>query len=117
MFGETEVHVGEVDEDGDVGPLLFQAGDQLAILAEDEGRVPEHLGDAHVRDVLGTDGLELAGGGHLRAAQSSEGSRGELCAEGGDEGCAVGVAGGLAGREEEARVGRRGDGFSLAAVV
>ena len=68
MFGEPEVHVREVDEHGDVRLVLLHACDEPAVLAEDERRVEKHLGDAHVCDVFGADGLLLAGGCHLRAA-------------------------------------------------
>jgi hypothetical protein len=54
--------------------------------------MPQDLGDAHVRDIFGADGLLLAGGGHLRASEAGERGVGELHAKGGDEGSALGVA-------------------------
>ena len=53
--GEREVDVGEVDEDGDVGAVAFDGGDELAILAEDVGHVADDFGDAHVSHVLCAD--------------------------------------------------------------
>jgi len=50
----------------------------------------------------------------VRAAEAGEGGVGQARAQGVDEGGAVVVAGGFAGGEEDARVGLRGDGFSLA---
>jgi len=52
----------------------------------------------------------------MRAAEAGEGGAGQARVQGGDEGGAVVVAGGLAGGEKDARVGRRGDGFSLAGL-
>jgi hypothetical protein len=78
--------------------------------------VAEDLGDAHDGDVFGADGLSLALLGHLRAAEAGEGGGGKAAAERGDELGAVGVAGGLAGGEEEARVGWRGDEIEFIAA-
>ena len=74
----------------------------------------DDFGDAHVGDVFRTDDAGLAGLLHVLAAESGEGGLGKMRAEGGDEGRAVGVSGGFAGGEEDARVGDRSDGFSLA---
>ena len=52
---EAEVDVGEVDEDGNVGAVTFDRGDELAVLGEDVGHVADDFGDAHVGDVLGAD--------------------------------------------------------------
>lgn len=114
MFGEPEVDIGEVDEHGDIGPLALDGADQLAVLAIDERRVAQHLGDAHVRDIFGADDALLTGRLHLRAAETRELRVGELLPECGDDGCAVGVARGFAGGEEDARVGVRRDDFSVA---
>jgi hypothetical protein len=48
--GETEVDVGEVDEDGDVGPLFFDGGDETAVGAVDSRGVAQDFGYAHVGD-------------------------------------------------------------------
>ena len=117
VFGEAEVDVGEVDENGDAGFFAADAGNELAVLGEDVRRVTEDFGDAHVGDVFGADDAVLAGGFHLLAAESGEGGVGQAVAEGGDEGRAVGVSGGFAGGEEDARVGDGGDEFSLAGCV
>ena len=105
MFGETEVDVGEVDEDGYVGALLLDAGDQLAVAGVDVGDVAEDLGNAHDGYVFGADDAGLAGLLHVCAAEAGEGGGRETLAQGGDEGGAVVVAGGFAGGEEDARVG------------
>jgi hypothetical protein len=75
--------------------------------------VAEDLGDAHHRDVFGPDHLLLMLTGHLGAAQPGEGRIGNAGAKGADELCAIGVAGGFACREEDARVGDGSDESSL----
>ena len=114
MLGEAKVNVGEVDEDGEVGAVALEGGDELAVGAEDTRQVAQDFGDAHVGDVLGTDDALLAGGGHLCAAEAGEGGGWDAGAQFGDDLCAVVVAGGLAGGEEDARVGVGGDEGSLA---
>ena len=114
VAGDAEVDVGEIDEDGGGGWFSFDGADEFAVLAVDEGGVPEDLGDAHVGDVFGADDAALAGFGHLVAAETGEGGGGECGGECADDLCAVVVARGLTGREEEVRVGRRGDEASLA---
>ncbi|HWB32142.1 MAG TPA: YdeI/OmpD-associated family protein [Acidobacteriaceae bacterium] len=64
-------------------------------------------------DVFGVDDALLAGGLHLRATEAGEGGAGDAGAEASDDLCAVVVAGGLAGGEEEERIGRGGDEGSL----
>jgi hypothetical protein len=113
MSGETEVDVGEVDEDGDVGARAAEGADEAAVARVDVGDVAEDLGDAHDGDVFGADDLLLALGEHGVAAEAGEGGGGKASAQGGDELGAVGIAGGFAGGEEDARVGGGGDGFSL----
>jgi hypothetical protein len=76
--------------------------------------VADDFGDAHVGDVFGADDAGLAGGFHLGAAEAREGGLsweglGDAGAQLGDDLGAVVVAGGLAGGEEDARVGRGGD--------
>ncbi len=115
MFGEAEVDVGEVDEDGEGGAVALEGGDERAVLARKTQRhVAEDFGDAHVGDVFGADDAGLAGGCHLGAAEAGEGGGGDAAAQFGDDLGAVVVAGGFAGGEEDARVGGGGDEASLA---
>ena len=109
VFGEAEVDVGEVDEDGEGGAIALEAGDELAILGEDEGGVAEDFCDAHVGYVFGADDAALACGLHGGAAEAGEGGGWDAGAEFGEDGGAIVVAGGLAGGEEDARVGVGGD--------
>ena len=60
-------------------------------------------------DVFGTDDAGLTGLCHVRAAEAGEGCAWEGLAEGVDDLRAIEVAGGLAGGEEEVRVGIGGD--------
>jgi hypothetical protein len=113
MFGEAEVDVGEVDEDGDVGTVAFDGRNELAILREDVGHVADDFGEAHVGDVFGANDAGLAGGFHLGAAQAGEGRGGDAVAQFGDDLGAVVVARGFAGGEEDARVGLGGDGYEF----
>jgi len=113
MTGEAEVDVREVDEDGDGGTVSADGADEPAVAGIDVGDVAEDLSDTHDGDVFGTDDLMLVLAGHLGSAESCEGGIGETGAECGDDLGAVGVTGGFAGREEDARVGVRGDGLSL----
>lgn len=55
--------------------------------------------------------------GHLGAAEAGEGGVGKAAAEGGDDLGSVGVAGGLAGRKKDARVGDCGYASSLSPFV
>jgi len=68
LAGEAEVYVGEVDEDGDVGALLFDGGDEAAVFGVDGGHVTDDLSDTHVGYVFGADDAVKAGGFHLAAA-------------------------------------------------
>src|SRR5579862_6073334 len=52
---QGKIHIGEVNEDGGVGPLLRDAGLELAILAVDARDVLDDLGDAHDGDVFCAD--------------------------------------------------------------
>jgi hypothetical protein len=116
MFGEAEVDVGEVDEDGDVWSFAFDGGDELAVAGDDARDVAQDFGDAHNGYVFGADGLLLALGGHFCASETGEAGGWEAVFQLGDEAGAVVVARGFAGGEEDARVGGRGDDFSLAGV-
>jgi hypothetical protein len=76
--------------------------------------VAYYFGDAHVGNVFSADDAGLAGGFHLRAAEAGEGGLsweglGDAGAQLGDDLGAVVVARGLAGGEEDARVGSGGD--------
>ena len=79
--------------------------------------VAQHLGDAHVGNVLGADDAPLAGRLHRSAAKAGEAGLRQAGAEFGDDLGAVVVAGGLAGGEEDARVGMGSDRFESIAAV
>jgi hypothetical protein len=75
------------------------------------------LCDAHHRNVFSADDLLLVLAGHLRTAETCEGGFGEAAADSGDDLGAVCVAGGLASRQEDARVGDGSDASSLSFVT
>ncbi len=77
VFGEAEVDVGEVDEDGDGGPRALDVADEQGIAGVDGGGVAEDFGDAHVGDVFGAHDALLAGGLHAEAAEAGESGVGE----------------------------------------
>ena len=105
VFGEAEVDVGKVDEDGYVGAVAPDGGDEAAVAGDDVRDVAKDFGDAHDSDVFGADGLLLAFETHFGAAETGEDGGGEMGFELGDEAGAVVVSGGFAGGEEDARVG------------
>ena len=109
LAGEAEVDVGEVDEDGDVGAVFFDGGDEAAVLGVDGGHVADDLGDAHVGYVFGADDAVEAGHFHLFAAEAEAGEVGVAGVEFGEKLGAVVVAAGFAGGEKDTRVGARGD--------
>ena len=113
LAGEAEVDVGEVDQDGYVRTALFDGSDELAILAVDEGGVPDDLGDAHVGNVFGAHNAVLAGVGHFLAAEAEELGVRRAGAEFGNDLGTVVIATGLAGGEEDSRIGCRYDGISV----
>ena len=113
MHGEAKVDVGKVDEDGERGRIALEVANQRAVLRVDVECVAQDLGEAHVGDVLGADDALLAGGFHAGPAQAGEDGGGQAGMEFGDDGGAIVVAGGLAGGEEDARVGDGGDASSL----
>jgi len=113
LASEAEVDVGEVDEDGGGGAALFDGGYESAVGTVDARGVFDDLGDSHVRYVFGADDALLACRFHLAAAQAEESGAGMAAEEFSDELCAVVIAGGLAGREEDGRVGGGGDGTSV----
>jgi len=76
--------------------------------------MPQDFADAHDGNVFGADDLLLALGGHLRAAEAREAGGREALLEGSDQARAVVVARGLAGGEEDARVGDGRNALSLA---
>jgi hypothetical protein len=79
--------------------------------------VADDLSDAHDGHVFGADDLLLVLARHLGAAEASEGCIWEASAQGGDDLGAIGVTGGLASGEEDARIGDGGDGSSLSSFV
>lgn len=105
MFGEPEVHIGEIDKNGDIRALFTDAANELAIARVDARDVAQDLRNAHNSDVFGADDALLAGSLHLLAAEPGEGRSWEVAAQGGDEVGAVGVSGGFAGRQKDARIG------------
>ena len=103
MSGETEVDVGEVDQDGDIGAVAADGAHEAAIAGVDLRDMAQDLGDAHDGDVFGADDALLARSLHRAAAEAGEGGCGQMLAKVLDELGAVGLAGGLAGGEEDAR--------------
>jgi uncharacterized protein YdeI (YjbR/CyaY-like superfamily) len=110
---QAEVDVWEIDKDGDVGATLFDRGGEAAVLAIDEGHVTDDFDDAHVGYVFGTDDAIQTGGLHLLATKAEAGEFGVARAKLSEELGPVVVAAGFTGREEDARVGGRGDGSSV----
>jgi hypothetical protein len=117
MAGEAEVDVREVDEDGDGGAIAADRADEAAVAGIDVGDMTEDLSHTHDGDVFGADDLLLMLAGHLGAAEAGEGGVRKAGAEGGDDLGAVGVAGGFAGGEEDARIGDSGDASSLSSFI
>ncbi len=71
--GKGEIHVGEVDEHGGVGPgLAAKTSFELAILAVNAGHVADNFGDSHYRHVFGPNDAIQAGRLHALAAQPKE---------------------------------------------
>src|ERR1035441_651472 len=85
MHGEAEVDVGEVDEDGEVGAITLDGCDQRAVLRVDVCGMAQDLGEAHVRDVLGSNDALLPSGFHSSSAEAGEGGVGKAGAEFGDD--------------------------------
>ena len=113
LAGEAEIYVREVDQDSDVRLALFDRGDKLAVLTVDEGGMLDDLGDAHVGDVFGAHDTIQAGVGHFFAAEPEElGLRRAVAEFCNDLGTVV-IATGLAGGEEDSRIGCRYDGISV----
>jgi hypothetical protein len=67
--------------------------------------VADHLGDSHVSDVLGPNDAVLMSFLHPLTAKSGESGSRDRFPQGMDQLCAIGIAGGLAGREKDARIG------------
>jgi len=102
---EAEVDVGEVDEDGEGGPVMLDRGDECAILRVDIRRVADHFREAHVGDVFGADDAVLASGLHRGTTEAGEGGQRNTGAEFRDDLGSVMVARGFAGGEKNAWVG------------
>src|SRR5665213_214 len=64
---ETEVDIGKVDEDGNVGAALFDGCDQAAVFAIDVGHMADHFGDAHVGHIFGANDAIESRSFHHRA--------------------------------------------------
>ena len=112
VAGEAEVDVGEVDEDGDGGAVAADGAHEAAVAGVDARDVAEDLGDAHDGDVFGADDAVEAGGA-ISPPPRPKSWVGMAGAECGDELRAVVVAGGFAGREEDARIVTVGDEISV----
>jgi hypothetical protein len=67
--------------------------------------MPDDLGDAHVRDILGAHDADLAGEFHLAAAEPGERHIRQFAPKLRDDLRAVVVAGGLASGEKQVRIG------------
>ena len=66
LFGELEVDVGKVDEDGYIGAAVADGALQLTESAIDAGQVANHFGDAHDRHIFSTHDAFETSGGHAR---------------------------------------------------
>jgi len=117
MPGEAKVDVREVDEDSYGGTVAADGPDKAAVAGIDMGDVAEDFGYAHDCNVLGADDLLLMLASHLSAAEAGEGCVGEPHSKGGDYLSAIGITGGFASREEDARIGDGGDASSLSFVT
>ena len=108
FFGEFEVDVGEVDEDGGAGAAGADGLLELAEFSVDAGQVADDFGDSHDGYVFRADDAFETGGGHALAAHAEIcgglAGFGELAFEGLDQKGAVVLAAGFACRDEE--VGR-----------
>src|ERR1700744_4617230 len=98
QFGrQTQVYIGEVDQDGEIGAFRAQAGLQLSVLTVDVGHVPNHFRDSHDGNIFGADDPAQSGGRHAGAAEAKKIS---LRGQAGDfrhQQCAVMLAARLAG--------------------
>jgi hypothetical protein len=74
FFGQLEVDVGEVDEDGDVWLAGADGLAELVELAVDAGEMADDFGDAHDGHVFRADDAIEAGGDHAIAAHAEEGA-------------------------------------------
>jgi len=113
LAGQTEVYIGEVDEDGDVRAALLYGAYKAAKFAIDMRCMADDLGYAHVSDIFGADDAGEAGVVHLLAAKAKKSCLWEAGAEFADELGSVVVAAGFACREEDKRVGCGGDETSV----
>src|SRR5271157_5054302 len=115
LFGQTEVDLGEVDENGDAGPARANGFLELAKLAPDARQMADDLCEAHNGHLFRTDDALKASGGHALAAHAKKLRRlaggGKALFEGVDYQRAVMFAAGLACRNEDAlgHIGCAGD--------
>jgi hypothetical protein len=117
VLGEPEVHVGKVNQDGDVRPPAMDAADEFAVLRVDEGGMAQNLGDAHVGDVPGANDLALPLQGHLRAAQAGKRRRRKALAKCRNQVRAIDVSRGFTGGDKDERIGVGGDALSLSSLL
>src|SRR5271163_3551690 len=62
LGSQTQVYVGEVDQDCQVGTFRAQAGFQPSVLAVDMGHVQDHFRYAHDGNILGANYAPQSGG-------------------------------------------------------
>ncbi len=108
LFGELEVDVGEVDEDGERGAALADGVLETAKFVIDAGQVADDFGDAHDRHVFSADDAIEAGIDHALAAHANS-----HCVAAGPQALlqlrkehgAIGFAAGFASRDEDGGIG------------
>ena len=119
LLGELEVNIGEVDEDGNIGPALADSALEAAEFAVDAGQVADHFSDSHNRHIFRPDNDLEPCGSHALAAHAEESSGltrgGKTLLERLDQEGAVMLATGFARRDED--VGTRHAALPLAALA
>src|SRR5580698_297234 len=101
LFGEPEVDLGEVGEDGCVRPTLADGPLELAEFAVDAWQVAHDFGESHDGHVFRADDAFEAGGCHALAAHAVELSVWKPAAKSRNQQRAVVFAAGFAGRDEQ----------------
>ena len=117
MPREPEVDLGEVDEDGNIGPVTLDESDQLPVLRVYVWGVADDLREAHVRDIFGADDAFQASAGHLGATEASEAGHGQARAQMRDDPRSVVVSRGLASGEKYARIGVGSDAYEFISTL